>query len=49
MATQGVKQYYPNEGSNGHDVLLNGDEALQDIGAFIEALNGEDGVPTLQP
>ncbi len=49
MATQGIKQYFPNEGSSGHNVMLNGEDALEDIGAFIEALNRDDGVPTLTP
>jgi hypothetical protein len=48
-ATQGMKQYYPNENSDGHDVLLNSDAAVEDIGNFIRALNEGDGVPTLQP
>jgi hypothetical protein len=49
VATQGMKQYFPNEGEDGHSVLLNSNEALEDIGNFIEALNLNDGVPTLAP
>ncbi|MGB0647159.1 MAG: hypothetical protein ACPGQS_08280, partial [Bradymonadia bacterium] len=48
-ATQGLKQYYPNEGSTGHDVMLTADAAVDDIKTFLEQLNSPEGVPTLIP
>ena len=47
QATQGLKQYYAPEGSSGHDVLLNSDEASEDIGNFLETLQQPDESPTL--
>ena len=47
QATQGVKQYYPQEGRSGHDVLLQSDAALEDIAEFIEALSTPDTSPAL--
>ena len=47
QATQGIKQYYPQEDSSGHDVLLQSDAAMEDIAEFIEALSTPDANPTL--
>ena len=48
-ATQGLKQYFPNEGMDGHSVLLNGDQAVEDVRNFVEQLNEDDGIPSLLP